>query len=135
MLRTSWTLKGIPISLPDYSCYVYPVLRALEGVMRRMLFQRGFSVTNDSSNQLGKLFYKDSNGKFKIKNEFMSQGIDSKTCNALEHCYTYFVQNRHTLFHSEDFTDASRIIDKKERAVKMIEKILEIIDKAYVLAN
>lgn len=136
MLRTSWTLKDIPIPLPDYSCYVFPSLRALEGVMRRLLFNQGYSIEYDNHNSFGRIFFKNPSGKFVVTNNFKDTiGHDDQLCHALEYCYNYFVQQRHTLFHANDFTDSSRFISTKEEASQMIEKIVEVINKAYNMVS
>lgn len=136
MLRTSYALKDISISLPDYTCYVFPALRALEGVMRRLLFiNGGYSIEANNDNSFGGIFYKDVKMKFVVTNEFKQEIGDGKICNALEVCYNYFVQQRHTLFHTNDFTDSSRIITSKEQASEIIEKVVKIIDKAYEIAT
>lgn len=135
MLRTSCTLKDISIPLPDYSCYVFPALRALEAVMRRLLFDRGYSIEADNDNSFRGVFYKDSGGKFMVSNNFKTQIGDNKVCNALEHCYNYFVQQRHTLFHANDFTDGSRFISTKDQATQIIERIVKTIDTAYKMAS
>jgi hypothetical protein len=137
MLRTSYTLKDISIPLPDYSCYVFPALRALEGVMRRFLFNNGYSI-EVNNNSFGGIFFRDfrdSSGKFVVTNDFKAQLGNNKICDALEHCYNYFVQQRHTLFHANDFTDSSRFISTKEQANQIIEKVVKTIDTAYTIVN
>lgn len=136
MLRTSYTLKDISISLADYSCYVFPVLRALEGVMRRLLFNEvGYSIEVDNDNSFRGIFYKDLNGNFVVNNNFKQTIGNNKVCDALELCYNYFIQQRHALFHTNDFTDSSVFIDTNEKANKIIEKVVKIIDKAYKIAK
>lgn len=135
MLRTSYTLKNISIPLPDYSCYVFPALRALEGVMRKLLFNEGYSI-EANNNSFGEVFFKDSSSRrFLVTPNFKVQFGNNKICNALEHCYNYFVQQRHTLFHANDFTDSSRFIASKEQANQIIEKVVKTIDTAYTIAN
>lgn len=135
MLRTSYILKDIEIPLPDYSCYVFPALRALEGVMRRLLFDTGYSIESDNSNSFRGIFYQDSSGKFLVSNNFRNHIGNDKICNALEHCYDYFVQQRHTLFHANDFTDGSRFISTKQQATQIIETIIKKIDTVYKIAT
>ncbi len=136
MLRTSYTLKDISIPLPDYSCYVFPALRALEGTMRRLLFnEAGYSIEVDNENSFRGIFYRDSIGNFVVTNEFKQEIGNSKICDSLEVCYNYFIQQRHTLFHANDFTDSSTFIATKENANRIIEKVVKIIDQAYKIAK
>ncbi|GAB1539943.1 hypothetical protein NUACC21_26120 [Scytonema sp. NUACC21] len=134
MLRTSYTLKDISIPLPDYSCYVFPALRALEGVMRKFLYNEGYFIEYNNNSFSG-IFRKELGTKFVVTNDFKVKIGNDKICNALEHCYNYFVDQRHTLFHANDFTDSSRFILTKEIATQIIEKVVKIIDKAYTIAN
>jgi hypothetical protein len=134
MLRTSYTLKDISISLPDYSCYVFPALRALEGVIRKLLFNEGYPI-EENNNSFSGIFYKDSRMNYLVDNDFKQRISNSKVCDALEHCYNYFVQQRHTLFHANDFTDSSRFISTKEQATQILEKVVKTIDTAYKMAS
>lgn len=131
MLRTSFMLKDISIPLPDYSCYVFPALRALEAVMRRLLFNAGYSIQNDNENSFRGIFSRDVNGNFSVSSNFRMELGNNKICEALDHCYDYFVQQRHSLFHANDFTDSSRFISTKEHANQVIETIVNKIDTAY----
>lgn len=134
MLRTSYTLKDISIPLPDYSCYVFPALRALEGVMRKLLFDEGYSI-EANKNSFSGIFYKDSRMNYFVDNDFKQRISNSNVCDALELCYNYFVQQRHTLFHANDFTDGSRFISTEAEATQIIEKVVKTIDTAYKIAS
>lgn len=131
LLKTSYTLKDINIPLPDYSCYVFPSLRALEGVIRKTLFEKNISVENNNHSFLG-MFEQDYVTKnYFLTNDYKSKINDEKICTALGNCYTYFKRQRHGLFHMNDLTDFSRIIEDKENATQMIERIITLIDDAY----
>ncbi|MBD2177980.1 type II toxin-antitoxin system RnlA family toxin [Pseudanabaena sp. FACHB-1998] len=132
MLRTSWTLKDISLPLPDYSCYVFPSLRALEGVMRKLLFDAGYSIEGENNNSFGGIFYIDNRqNSYLVKPDFRNEIGNDKVCDALEVCYTYFKEQRHELFHMNDFSDASRFIPTQNQASQIIEKVIRIIDRAY----
>jgi hypothetical protein len=130
MIRTSYTLKDISIPLDDYSYSVFPSLRSLEGVMRRLLSDKEYYI-EDHKNSFGGIFHKDSNtGKYFVCDDLKHQ-LGNKTCDALECCYGYFVEQRHELFHTKDFTDSSRIIPTQQQASQIIEKVVKIIETAY----
>jgi len=129
MLRTSWTLKDMPISLPEYSCYVFPSLRALEGVMKQLLFDCGYSSEED--NTFGGIFYNNKRENSYLVTDNIRGQIDNKICDALDICYTYFRQQRHELFHANDSPDTSRFVSNPNQASQIIEKVIQIIDKAY----
>lgn len=130
MIRTSYTLKDISIPLDDYSYCAFPSLRSLEGVMRRLLSDKEYYV-EDHKNSFGEVFYKDINTRKYFVRDDLKHQLGNKTCEALECCYGYFVEQRHELFHTSDFTDASRIIPTQEQASQIIEKVVRIIESAY----
>jgi RNase LS, bacterial toxin DBD domain/RNase LS, bacterial toxin N-terminal/RNase LS, bacterial toxin len=130
MIRTSYTLKDISIPLDDYSYCAFPSLRSLEGVMRRLLSDKEYYV-EDHKNSFGEVFYKDLNARKYFVRDDLKHQLGNKTCEALECCYGYFVEQRHELFHTSDFTDASRIIPTQEQASQIIEKVVRIIESAY----
>jgi hypothetical protein len=131
MLRTSYALKDLPISLEDYSSYVFPALRALEGVIKKMLFIRGHSEGRNGY-AFGRIFWKDTLlGKYSVKPQFTEHFDDPEFCNALELCYNYYNQQRHGLFHAEEFTDASRFIETQELASQIIDEVVRLIDSNY----
>ena len=131
MIRTSYTLKDISIPLDDYSYSVFPSLRSLEGVMRRLLYDKEYYV-EDHKNSFGEVFYKDRNrNSYSVRDEFKQEINDSKTCDALECCYDYFSQQRHELFHANDLTDSTKTIPTQEQASQIIEKVVKIIEAAY----
>lgn len=99
--------------------------------MRRLLFDKGYSIENNN-NSFGEVFYKDSSrNAYFVRYEFRQEINDPNTCDALECCYDYFVQQRHELFHANDFTDSSKIIPTKEQASQIIEKVVKIVEAAY----
>jgi hypothetical protein len=129
MLITSYTLKDIDIHLPDYSCYVFPALRAIEGVMKSILFNKGFEA--DNSNQYFYGVFRKEGTRYVVTDEYKSFINDNNTCRALENCYTYYNRQRHELFHVNDLVDSSKMIENKDHASQIIDKIIEIIDEAY----
>ena len=133
MLRTSWTLKDILLPLPDYSCYVFPSLRALEGVMRKLLFDAGYSIEGDNNKSFGGIFYIDKRqNSYLVTSDFRNEIGNNKVCDALEVCYTFFNEQRHGLFHMNDLPDASRFISTQNQASQIIEEVIRIIDRAYI---
>jgi hypothetical protein len=133
LLKTSYILKDINIPLPDYSCYVFPCLRALEGVIKKILKENDISVQNNNNSFAG-MFETDGAAKnYVLTNEYKSRINDQKICTALGNCYTYFKRQRHGLFHMSDNVDFSRTIEDKENATQMIERVIDLIDNAYYI--
>ena len=129
LISTSYMLRDASIDLPDYSCYVFPVLRALEGVMRRLLSERGLYV-RDFKWSFGEVL-KHERGRYIVKDQYRIEFDDDGFCAALELCYDYYHQQRHGLFHMDDLTDTSRFISTQNQAVRYIDEAIGIIEKSY----
>lgn len=131
MIRTSYALKNTIITLDDYTCYVFPSLRALEAVIRQLFLLKDFSIEHDNKNSFREIFYKKGD-RFFVRDDFMYQiENDTETCWAIEHCYNYFVQQRHELFHANEIDSFTRIIATQKEAGKIIENVVKIIEEAY----
>jgi hypothetical protein len=133
MIKTSYILKDILIPLEDYSYCVFPSLRALEAVMRRLLFnEASYSIEHDNNNSFGGIFYKDSARRiYLVNDEFREKINNGALCESLEECYTYFKQQRDELFHANDFTDSTRFIPTQDQAEKIVGKVIKMIELAY----
>ena len=134
LLETSYILKNIDIDLPDYSCHVFPALRALEGVIKKMLFEKSISI-QENDNSFRGIFYRDSNQRYVVNEDFKSKINNEKVCTALGNCYTYFNRQRHELFHMSELTDTSRIIEKKSSADTIVDTVIKLIDDSYRIIN
>jgi hypothetical protein len=133
MLTTSYILKDIDVNLPDYSCYVFPSLRSLEGVMKSILYSR--FIPKDPSRYFGELFLFSKEDRKYIATETLKSLVDNKTCIALEKCYRYYNSQRHELFHVDDFVSGTKVIENKDNASQIIEKVIKIIDEAYYIMS
>lgn len=115
----------------EFSMYVFPVLRALEGVLKYNLKKCGINMPNKRFD----MFNKNSSMVYELKPEYSTNlSIENKT--KLENCYNWFYNNRHTLFHfgiivgNNDFN--TRLIYTKAEADKIIRDTLRIIDENYI---
>jgi ribonuclease HI len=128
MIMTSLLIDSMPIKMPDYAYIVYPALRALEGVLKKIFSDNGISV---SGRKFSEIFRKNEFGKFKLTDDMELQ-LDNKMWAPLCDCYQFFHSQRHTLFHTQEFAEASRMIEDKDEASKIIQKTLKIIDDTYL---
>lgn len=131
LISTSYALREASLDLPDYSCYVFPVLRALEGVIKRLLATKDIYLER---RPVGKVFQpaRDDSSKTHIVNqEYRLRFSDSKLCDALEICYNRYNQQRNRLFHIDDLTDDSMFISTRDKAVENINEVIGIIESAY----
>ncbi len=109
----------------DYSQYVFPALRALEGHMKYLFGISGITIT--SKKGFG-CFDKDANTqKYTLP---PAKIADGRLRTRLETYYNYYAITRHTLFHFGDIigaTDATRLIGTKHEADEQIKKCLSYI--------
>lgn len=109
----------------DYSLYVFPAFRALEGHMKYLFNKEGILIT---TNGFG-YFQKDSSGVFSLSpNTIANPEIRGE----LERCYNYYNPTRNTLFHFGDIIgsgDTTRFIETKSEADEHIKKCLSYISR------
>ena len=127
MLKSCYALRSLNIDLPDYGLMVFPALRVLEATIRKLF--TNFRIT--AGHKIGSHFKRNSNSTFSVKPKTKSSITCSKTITALENCYTFYHKQRHQLFHTSDFPDASYVIEDKTRALNLIEGTLKLINRTY----
>lgn len=117
----------------EFSMYVFPVLRALEGVLKYNLKKCGITMSSTRFD----MFSKGSNGIYMLKPEHLA-GLSPEKKLKLEKCYNWFYNNRHTLFHfgiiigDNDFN--TRLLNTKAEADAIIRDTLKIIDENYIIS-
>lgn len=128
ILAPALAYKQIDITLPDYSGFVFPVLRALEGYIK-LLFQ-GKRINIRKRNGFDEhTFLHD--GKFYLRQETQDKINCTMTCRAIERAFNYFQQHRNELFHADSIDANIRLVETKQEAVRIINKTFEIIEETY----
>ena len=109
----------------DYSQYVFPALKALEGHMKYLFDKAGVTII---SKQGFCHFEKDAaNNAYYLPASVIS---DSVLRNKLNEYYNFYNKTRHTIFHFGDIiggTDSTRMIERKNDADVLIKKCLSYI--------
>ncbi len=126
LLISSYCVKLSAPTLPEYSMLLYPDLRVLEGVIKEFLLKHG-KATNSAGKQIG--YYFSSNRK--IREEHKSDFDDEKSIAAIEACYQFYVNQRHSLFHMNDITVGSRTIDSLTNVMSLSDEISQKIESIY----
>jgi ribonuclease HI len=112
----------------DYSQYVFPVLRALEGHMKYLFGKSGITVASKipfgmfDMDQASRRYY------LPVSVHVPDQGIRTN----LEECYNFYNATRHTIFHYGDIlgtTDSTRLIGTKKEADELIKECLRLISE------
>lgn len=117
--------------LPDYCLLLYPDLRALEGVIKQVMFEAGIHVS-DSENGFGDYFDRKGSGVFVLKSDYEANMSSAGLVAALGAGYSFYNKHRHTLFHMEDFANASRLIDTLEKAISLSKDAYRLMNGLYL---
>lgn len=108
----------------DYSQYVFPALRALEGHIKYLIT----TATNQPVPRFFNCFNKDNNS-----NNYIYVGTgDTSIKLQIERCYNYYKTQRDSLFHFGDIigaTDNTRIINNKDDADEIIKECFNLINQ------
>ena len=106
----------------EYTMYVFPALRALEGHIKYLITEAG----GNPGRQFG-CFTKDGiSGRYVVTESFP----DISKNGSIEKCYNYYKSQRDTIFHFGDIIgqiDNTRFIDTKETADEIIKECLSLI--------
>lgn len=128
IILPSFTLQKINIELPDYSMFLFPILRGLEGYIKKIFSLNEILIGN---NNIG--------GHFKPQLEQYVLDIDTmkkitcdRTRTALGIIYTAIHKERNSLFHTDSFESMTRTVDTIEEAQKIFYTLTEIIESSYV---
>ena len=112
----------------DFSHYVFPACRALEGTIKYLFEKSGTHIS--SANMIGNYYDKDSRGIYILKGK---NNRDKIYKNKLEETYNVYNRNRHTIGHfgelifNQEHDSTTRILVSSEEAIDVIEEILDAI--------
>lgn len=121
--------------LEDYSCCMFPALRALEGFLLFLLDEK--NVVIDEKHNFGIVFNKDpsDDSKYVVIPSMVAKVADSNYVSALQDIYNYFNKHRHVSFHMNQVFIDTKLIEKKEEAASTIVEVAELIERTYILTH
>jgi len=124
IIKSGIIQQKIDAPYPDYSPLTYPFLRGLECTLKKV-----WKETFNETIKKEKGFY----GKFSkeriLNDTYKDQISNNELTNAIESSYKYYYRNRHMLFHSDENPEMTRIIEKKEEALNIINRCTELIER------
>ena len=121
LIRQSIINLNYYVQSEEYSQYVFPALRALEGHIKYLITSAGGTV-----GRRFETFNKDDSGAY----IFTGSLTDISKEPAIIKCYSYYKAQRDTIFHFGDIlgaTDSTRMIENKEEADEIIKKCIGLI--------
>lgn len=119
-------IEKIEIDLPDFSGYVFYILKAIEGIMKHLLFEKGITIDKTFN------IFKDNIEPVKIKNSINISIACPKTTQVIENMYEYYRKERHTLFHTEFLDVSTRRLENREDAMDILNNSLNLINDSYL---
>lgn len=132
VLSPVFVFRKLEIQLDDYSSFVFPALKTLEGYLKKILFNNGINIETKFN-----IFKKDEiTGKFVIDeikcNNYHRCTINcDRTVSAVEEVYNFLFSNRHPMFHANFIVDSTMIVEDRSEAEKIITDSLELIRRTY----
>ena len=123
ILSPSIALRKLTIPLEDFSCYVFPALKALEGYIKYLFGLKDIDIGNN----FYKVFY-----DCKLTPEYKDKIGNSTYIEELENLYSYWCQTRHNIFHTEQILEATTILEDKIRANEIVNDVLKLIENSYI---
>lgn len=120
----SVVLRHVNIAVGDNTFILYPILRGLEGLIKKMFYDLGVQV---GANFGGHISYDDRADSSTIDPKH-SAVFNANQVQAIEYAYSYYKKNRHGLFHVDGGIDTSRIIETKEEALEILGEIFDIFE-------
>jgi hypothetical protein len=124
-LLSSIILEKIDIDLPDYSCFAFNILKAIEGIMKHLLFEKGIVINRAFD------IFKNNIEPVRIKESTNKTISCPKTTLVIENFYEYYKKERHSLFHSEYIDVTTRLVEKREDVIDILNNSLNLINDSY----
>lgn len=126
-----FTLMNVKIPLTDYSLFVFPMLKGLEGYMKSIFKENGIIISERKENSLGSHFASNMEKK-ELNCETQKLIKDKKTQKALGELYTLYFDERNSIIHVDGGIINTRIIDTRDEADSIIDKIINLIESTYI---
>lgn len=111
---------------------VEPAIRPLEGILKMALKNNNIPIRKKDDDYDSFFVFKEKNGAYRLKEQFVTESHSKDLLDYLSKCYTYYHDNRHTLFHWDDPTkerDTTRILNTTEEAIPIIRDAIALIDE------
>lgn len=124
-------LQKIAIDLEDYSAFAFPILRAIEGVLKQIFLKNNKTI--DYKEGFGAFIVRE-NGRYVLEKDFEDELNNIAVANKICKLYKYYNVHRHSLFHVDDDVISSKVISLQE-ANNIIATSLNIIDECYDCLN
>ncbi|CUN11085.1 type II toxin-antitoxin system RnlA family toxin [Turicibacter sanguinis] len=130
------TLIHSDISMEDYTCMVFPILRGLEGYLKYALLK--FDIEISDKQNFSTVFNVNSSGDTEVvtlHKKYQSKVNDTLKSNMLADIYKYLKNNRHTKFHVSQIIFTTELIEDKTEAETYVHEVFELMEETSILLN
>lgn len=123
-INTSVSLANSGVTVEDYGCYTFGILKALDAVMTNRLLEDAPDFDN-----YGTYFQKDEYNGYHFNENIITYNNNVNLKQALEQGYSFFNKHRHSTFHVDNpSVETSRILGYDE-AISIIKEGLRLINR------
>lgn len=127
IISPSIAFKTLDIELTDYSAFTFPVLRAIEGVLK-LVFQH-FGI--NFGENIGSVYDRLDNGSYELQTAHRAVIPSVGILRLINELYNMYHSERHTIFHTNILVQTSRVVEDKEEAVKIIDDGIGKIEELF----
>lgn len=128
IITPSIAIRNLEIELEDYSMFVMPVLRGLEGYLKQAFLTCKVCI---DKNGFGSYFDKDQiTQKFSLKSKYQA-AFGVKSSQFVE-IYSYYHLRRHQIFHVDSTIITSKLLSKTE-ATEILGEVLNLMDSNHAI--
>lgn len=117
----------------DYSDLPMPILRSIDFLLHDILGSIGLStVTSKGTNFFG-YFDCDTANVYRLQEAHAEKFDDTNKCTYLNELYNFYQVNRHTLFHWDEESEETRVLETIEEARDVLSEGFKLFDRYYLL--
>lgn len=129
LISPSIALLKQGIELEDYTVFVFPILRGLEGIIKQIFKNNEILIVKQDT--FGD-YFRESRSGFILNTDSKEKIGNLNTIKALELLYTHFKkEDRNRLFHVEGTITPTRTLTRREAAT-IIDETLNLIEDVFV---
>ena len=118
-------------NLPDYTMFVFPILKGLEGYLKKLFKERGFPIL-DPVKGFGQYLVPIDGKKLRV-HTVCRKAMDLNYCKAIEDAYAFYQEIRNNLFHVDAMVTPTQLTYTQDLAKDLINKTADVIEKSYLL--
>ena len=130
LIGSSIIYSRIDVNAPDFGILVQPVMRALEGYIKKLFATKGIPVKDFGG--FGEFICGYINDKGKLAEEYCSLFANQRQVSIIEKLCNYYSRHRTGLSHAGANDSQVRVIEGRDEALRLINETLLLINRTFV---